>query len=316
MKNKLVSILIPLYNSEEWIAETITSLLEQTHQNIEIIIIDDSSTDNSFQIAKTFSSEKVKVFQQAHKGACAARNKAFEISKGDYIQYIDADDILSPTKIYSQLKLLSNNDNRTIASCGWTKFIKEYKHLKVKPQFINKSYSNPIQWLTDAWSENEMGQTSIWLTPRNLIEKTGGWNETLTVNQDGEFFCRVLLNASGILYHDDVIVYYRIGNPQSITHREKSFEKGESLLKSYKLYENYLKNYLKNVNIKKAVGHNYLKFIYHYNDSHPILVQKAWEHFNNLNVGKPWGVCGRKFSYVVFLFGFNNALKLKNKLNL
>lgn len=89
-----VSILIPCYNSERFVAETLDSCLAQTYRNIEIIVVDDGSTDNSFAIAKSFESNIIKVYRQDNSGACAARNYAFRKSSGEYIVYLDADDIL------------------------------------------------------------------------------------------------------------------------------------------------------------------------------------------------------------------------------
>ena len=106
MNNPKVSILIPLYNSEEYIAETIDSCLNQTYDNIEIIIVDDGSTDAGLEIARQYEIkyENIKVKTQKNSGAPVARNKAFALSTGEYIQYIDADDLLHPDKIYLQWK--------------------------------------------------------------------------------------------------------------------------------------------------------------------------------------------------------------------
>ena len=107
--NPLVSILIPAYNSEKWIRSTIKSALDQTWSNKEIIIVDDGSIDNTYKIAKEYESENVKVFTQKNSGACVARNLAFSYSKGDFIQWLDADDILHSDKISIQLA-----DNQSI----------------------------------------------------------------------------------------------------------------------------------------------------------------------------------------------------------
>ena len=100
----LVSILIPSYNAEEWIEETIQSALSQTWPRKEIIIVDDGSTDNSLRIAKEYESNSVKVISQENSGAAVARNKALEYAQGDYIQWLDADDLLAPDKIEKQLR--------------------------------------------------------------------------------------------------------------------------------------------------------------------------------------------------------------------
>ena len=97
----LVSILIPAYNSEKWIKSTIQSALNQTYSNKEIIIVDDGSTDNTLNIAKQFESDILKVIFQKNQGASAARNKALSISQGDFIQWLDSEDLISNDKTCS-----------------------------------------------------------------------------------------------------------------------------------------------------------------------------------------------------------------------
>jgi glycosyltransferase involved in cell wall biosynthesis len=101
---ELVSILIPSYNSEKWVSATIESALSQTWAKKEIVIVDDGSTDKSLQIAKKYESKLVKVITQKNGGAAVARNKALEYAQGDYIQWLDADDLLAPDKIEKQLE--------------------------------------------------------------------------------------------------------------------------------------------------------------------------------------------------------------------
>ena len=96
----LISIIIPAYNSEKFIASTIQSALDQTWSNKEIIIVDDGSTDATLQVAREFefANENIKVYTQRNAGACSARNKGFSLSKGDYIQFLDADDLMDGQK--------------------------------------------------------------------------------------------------------------------------------------------------------------------------------------------------------------------------
>src|SRR5579875_322194 len=99
----LISIIIPLYNAEKYIIETIDSALQQSYKNIEIIIIDDGSTDSSFNVAETYKSDNIIVVKQENKGASAARNHGLKLAKGEYIQFLDADDILDVNKIEYQI---------------------------------------------------------------------------------------------------------------------------------------------------------------------------------------------------------------------
>src|SRR5437868_14667996 len=99
----LVSILIPAYNAGPWIGDTIRSALDQTWPRKEIIVVDDGSGDQTLQVARQFASKNVSVVTQENQGASAARNRALSLSRGDYIQWLDADDLLSPNKIAKQM---------------------------------------------------------------------------------------------------------------------------------------------------------------------------------------------------------------------
>ena len=314
MNNPLVSIIIPLYNSESYIESTLESILNQSYTNIEIIVVDDFSTDSSFEIVSSLKNQKINLVKNNNKGACAARNFGFKLSKGDYIQYLDADDLLSKTKLETQLNQLLKNDENSIASCGWTKFNNDTLPKSAKQQVINKSYKKPYLWLVDSFNGKGMGLISIWLTPRHLIEKAGNWDETLLINQDGEFFCRVLLQASNIIFCDEILAYYRM-HANSITQQKRSIDKIQSQLHSYKLCEEHLINHNNDIMVKKSLGNLYLKFIYHNDRVSKNLSQQAWKYFFELNIGKPWIVGGAKFITLAKVIGFNNALKITRLLN-
>ncbi|WP_289055250.1 glycosyltransferase family 2 protein [Carboxylicivirga marina] len=307
----LVSILIPLYNSESYIAETIQSALNQTWPNIEIIIVDDGSTDNSYVIAKGFESTNVKVYQQQNSGACNARNYAFYLSTGEYIQYLDADDLLAPDKIEQQMQLFNQFGNSIVVSGIWGRFYESIQDVQWEEQVINKDYLSPINWLMDSWYGGGMAQTSIWLAPRHLIQNAGPWNEALKINQDGEFFSRVVMQADTIKFSANAKVYYRSGNVGSVSQSNKNRDKAASLLFSYRLYKENVKQYHEQT-IKKALGNNFLNFIYQYQSSFPDLCMDAEKEFKALNVGKIWPVGGRRFQQMAKIIGFKNALKIKN----
>ena len=98
----LVSILIPAYNAAEWIAESLRSAMEQTWPRKEIIVVDDGSRDRTAEVARRFASNEVAVVSIENQGAAAARNHALQLAQGDYIQWLDADDLLAPDKIERQ----------------------------------------------------------------------------------------------------------------------------------------------------------------------------------------------------------------------
>ena len=110
MEAPLVSIVIPAYNAERFIAETLDSVVNQTWPNVEAFVIDDGSKDKTVEIARTYESDNIKVLVQQNQGACVARNKGLSLSRGKYIQYLDADDVLSIDKIEKQVSILENNE--------------------------------------------------------------------------------------------------------------------------------------------------------------------------------------------------------------
>ena len=216
INNPKVSILIPCYNSSKLIAETLRSSLEQTWQNKEIIVVDDGSTDDSLAIAKQFESATLKVINQENKGASAARNRALIQSQGDFIQYLDADDLLAPDKIELQINLLQRSDSNSIIAGEWGRFYKS----PLETNFITEKVwqdMSPVDWLVCSWKGGGMMPLHSWLIPHNIADRAGVWNEELSVNDDGEYFCRVVLASQGVKFCAGAKSYYRSGISGSLS---------------------------------------------------------------------------------------------------
>lgn len=211
-------MLIPCRNAEQWLGEAIRSVLAQTWQDVEIIVVDDASTDNSLQIAKSFSGPRIKVTTNKGCGASAARNEALRHAQGMFIQYLDADDVLAPRKIEAQLARLRETELGVLASSAWAPF----RYRTSEATFIAEAVwrdSTPTEFLIQSWSGGGMMPPLVWLTSRDLIEKAGSWNEALTVNDDGEFFARVILRASRIIFCGNALSYYRKSTAATLSSR-------------------------------------------------------------------------------------------------
>jgi glycosyltransferase involved in cell wall biosynthesis len=104
----MVSVLIPCYNNEAFVGKAIESALEQTYSNIDVIVVDDGSTDQSLQVIKSYG-DQIKWHTGPNRGACAARNTAFSLSKGEFVQFLDADDILLREKKRIQKKIFKES---------------------------------------------------------------------------------------------------------------------------------------------------------------------------------------------------------------
>jgi glycosyltransferase involved in cell wall biosynthesis len=210
----LVSILIPAYNAEKWIGETIKSALGQTWPKKEVIIVDDGSRDNTLHIAKRFESKSVKVVTQQNMGACAARNKAFFLAQGSYIQWLDADDLLASDKISQQLK---NNDSGlntqvVLTSAFGTFFYRQEKAI-FKPNSLWQDLA-PIDWIMTKFLDCVWLNPTAWLLSRRLIESAGPWDERLSSSgdDDGEYICRIVSKSEKVKFVREAKCYYRMGN--------------------------------------------------------------------------------------------------------
>ena len=303
-----ISIIIPLHNAEAYILETLQSCLNQSYLNIEVIVVENGSTDNSFEIVETFASEKVKLYKIGKASAPIARNFGLTKTTGEYIQYLDADDILHKDKIRLQMELLQPLDKNSIVSGQWYKFENNIEEAVVKPQKVWKDYDKPLQWLVDSWSGGGMMQTGCWLAHKSLIEAAGTWNEELqqNPNDDGEFFCRVLLNASKIRYVEESKVYYRIPSSTNVS-ENRSKVAVSSLLGSFYSYQKEILKINDSRMVRIALAYNYSRFIYEFYPHYKELIEQAQAQIKTFELINPI-VGGKKFKKLARFIGFNNAL--------
>ena len=122
-----ISVIVPTYNCGEFISEAIESILNQTYPATEIIIVDDGSTDNTEEIVNSFGAEKITYIRQANSGVSTARNLGLAKANGDYITFLDADDIWLPLMLESQINVLENNRDITLCFTNFVRFIHKTK---------------------------------------------------------------------------------------------------------------------------------------------------------------------------------------------
>jgi glycosyltransferase involved in cell wall biosynthesis len=236
----LVSILIPAYNADAWIASTIKSAIRQTWRRKEIIIVDDGSTDRTLEIVRRFASKEVVVVTQENQGASKARNHALSLSQGTYIQWLDADDLLSPDKITKQMEISTKYGSaRTLFSSEWGYFAHRTDRAKFCPSSLWRDLS-PIEWLLRKMGEDVHMQTATWLVSRELTEAAGPWNARLLNDNDGEYFCRVLLASNGVRFVPGARVFYRITSPSRLSYIGQSDKKKDARFLSMQLHVKYI----------------------------------------------------------------------------
>lgn len=259
-----VSIVIPAYNCEKYISESINSALNQTWENTEIIVIDDGSRDNTRHIAEELAvaNEKIKVYAQENSGACKARNFGLTKCSGDYVQFLDGDDLLAPDKIESQMKILEGRKD-SIIGCCWIRFDKEIEKKVggVGPHYSVMRDMSPFEWLRARY----MMALHAWLIPIQIINKSGGWNESMICNQDGEFIYRIAALSKDILFDKNTIVFYRVPSENVSVSTLNSREKYLSLYRAAITYKTVLSKLATNaLDAKIAIGNYFRDLAYNY----------------------------------------------------
>ena len=258
---ELVSILIPTYNAEKWIGNTIKSAIAQDWPKKEIIIVNDGSTDNTVSVAKTFESELLKVVTQDNCGASAARNKALSLAQGDYIQWLDADDMLAPDKISQQLKGSGpDSSSRTLLTSAWGKFFFCPQRAKFRPDALWQDLV-PLDWILKKFTENLWMNPAVWLVSRQLTELAGPWDERLSLDDDGEYMCRLVASSTNVKFVPRAHCYYRVGNIGSVSTNRSDEALASLYLSTFLCIEHLLS--LEDTGKTRAACVEYLQQLFH-----------------------------------------------------
>jgi glycosyltransferase involved in cell wall biosynthesis len=252
MKKPLVSILIPAYNSEKWISYTLESAIAQTWPHKEIIVVNDGSTDGTANVVKRYASRGVTLVSKENGGLCSAQNLAYQLCRGDYIQWLDSDDLLAPDKIERQLAALREGDGkRVLLSSPWAYFYYRTNNARFVRNSVWQDLS-PVEWLLRKMGDGLHMQNATWLVSRELTEAAGPWDTSLHYDQDGEYFTRVLIASTGTRFVPETGIFYRASTSGRISYLGNSNQKKESLFLSMKLHMKYLRSLEESERVRKA----------------------------------------------------------------
>ncbi|MAY82583.1 MAG: hypothetical protein CMP59_00455 [Flavobacteriales bacterium] len=216
----LVSIIIPNFNNEAWLSTCLNSCLEQNGTfEKEIIVVDDQSTDSSWKILKSFQAKhpsEVFIFQNPKKGGNLARNFGFSKAKGDFIQWLDSDDILLPEKLSSQIEFLSMNEDIDIVYSDWRMDFYENGEKQREEVVISKPSASYLKTLIlDDWQPPHS-----YLMRRKVAEKLDqikGWNPKRKVGQDREYFNLAAIYGASFAYVPGLFSVYNRWSKNSVS---------------------------------------------------------------------------------------------------
>jgi glycosyltransferase involved in cell wall biosynthesis len=315
--NPLVSIIIPIYNSEEYIYDTVTSCLNQSYSNLEIILVNDGSTDGTEDVLMSLIiDQRVSYHKIENCGACNARNFGISQATGTLYQFLDHDDLIAFDKIENQVNKYLRNGSSYIYSSRMGTVSGNSKVLDPGYELYEKDFT-PEQYFTTIL--NQFGKyitTGAWLIPVEIVNTTHGWDDRAGLNDDGEYFMRLILNSSGIKFCEDASFFFRRDVPNSLSKQFSSKVVYEKWLYSYKSYsDNFQMKFEQK--LAKSLGRKALSVYYCNSYPHyPDLSRQCKDYIKELGYDSPLIHGGSRIQVLARFVGVENALKIAELKNM
>lgn len=202
---------MPVFNALPFVADTLRSILSQTWSDLEVVAVDDGSTDGSLQILRSFTDSRLRVISQPNCGQSAAINAGVRASRGRFLKIVDADDWINPDHLAAQFSSLVGTEG-CVSACRWGYFLTDFRCPLIRNEYADRDYDDPLQWLVDSLTEDEgmMGGWR-WLIPRDVWDRGGGYDERLSLNNDFHASIAILLASKGVRFAGDAVYSYRKG---------------------------------------------------------------------------------------------------------
>ncbi|WNH13020.1 glycosyltransferase [Thalassobellus suaedae] len=236
------SIIIPLYNKEDYISDTLKSVFNQNFQDFEVIIIDDGSTDKSLEIAKLVKDSRITIIQQKNKGVSSARNKGIQKAKAKYIALLDADDTWHNIHLFELKKLIKTFPNAGLYCNNYEILYSNNIYAKTSFNFSFKTDSLIVEDYFKASIINAIALTSAVGFSKETFNKIGGFNPALEIAEDLDLWVRFALNYY-VCFNPKITMTYNKGVSDSLSKKELNDIK-------YRFINNHHKQEQKNSSLK------------------------------------------------------------------
>ncbi|MBI2269445.1 MAG: glycosyltransferase [Bacteroidetes bacterium] len=212
MSGNLISVIIPAYNYAHFLPEAISSILQQTYANWECIIIDDGSTDETKVVAEKFtaSDDRIKYYYQANAGLSASRNKGVELAKGEWIQFLDADDLLHPEKFSKQLHVFMNEQDADVVYSDYRWFEQTIQSAWIAPGYYSAIKGDAGKAFLMKWEKGFSIPIHSYLFRRYCFTRWGLFDMQLPTHEDLDLQLRFSLQGAAYVYSEGVMAYYRV----------------------------------------------------------------------------------------------------------
>jgi glycosyltransferase involved in cell wall biosynthesis len=258
-----------------------------------------------------FERHGVRFVTQKNLGAAAARNTALALSRGQYIQWLDADDLLAPDKIAKQVEALKEHPStRTLLCSAFGRFSYRHRRAKFTPTALWCDLS-PLEWLSRKMADNAYMQTATWLVSRELAEAAGPWDTRLLGDDDGEYFCRVLLASDWVRFVPGARVYYRTPFPNTLSDLGHCERKLRAHWLSMQLHIKYLRSMEDNEQTRAACLNFIQTSLIYFYPEWPDLLEEMNETAEALGGQLSPPRLSWKYSWVLGILGWNCAKRLQ-----
>lgn len=300
----IVSIIIPVYNAKKYLSNTLDSVVKQTYKNLEIILVNDGSTDNSKDICESYAKidKRIKVINKENGGVSSARNYGLALAKGEYISFVDSDDFLFEDMIETLVNDIQNT-NAEIAVCGyWHVTEKEYRNIinRIKTEELTKleALYNPVNYF---YSKTLMPFMWNKIFDRRLIEKIR-FDETIHYGEDYLFCAMAYMKARKACYRTDKKYFY-IKRNDGLSMSEGSVEFWSGYARSKRiLYDKF---------IEINAGEDLLKGIWR---EYCIAIIAIYRYVVHKRLKNEYEKIAKLYKNIVIDFIKNSNLKLTKKL--
>lgn len=302
-----VSVIIPCYNVAGYIEDCLDSVYKQYYEPLEVIAVDNLSTDSTLQKLFEYKEKhsSLVIFQQLKKGASAARNLGLYHAKGDWIQFLDADDLLYPEKLEHQVSLFSSNPNNINFIAGAS------IHLFLNKQMINVY---PKSDVFKGLFTNTIGNTCANLFTRKYLLDIGGWDESLHSSQEYDLMFRLLMKNENVLFDNKPYTIIRQRDSGQISQSDPS-GRFERILQLHLRIENFLKTqkpeyYIDNKDFINQRIFDDIRILANYD------LKLAFRYYKDVFLSRNHypsvsPVTNNKYLALYKLFGFKNAERIK-----
>ncbi len=292
---ELVSVIIPVYNRQETIARALDSVLEQTYENMEVIIVDDGSSDDTMEILKSYSDSRIRILSQNHKGACAARNRGIDEAKGKYIAFQDSDDEWMSEKLCKQIIYMKRKDFK-VCYCPHLLYDDKIKTIPQEYLLTDKYEDN----IGDTLKSGNVISTQTLVVEKSVLDAVGKFDEEMPRLQDYELIIRIVQRYKIGYYAEALVKVYR--QPISISNDNSAYK--EAVYQLIKQHGHFFEHeYMKSMIFSTAefVQEDDIEYLHrlHRVSGVPIeesFIRVAKEHFPLLSLFRLW----QKHQYIGF----------------